>query len=742
MVKIVKHNGSIEAFNGEKIRAAIRKAATRVCIEIPEKDENKLISSIRNKVKTQLVDISVNTIHNMVETELDNINQPRVAKSYREYRDSKSIFSAMLDKVYSKKLSLAFVGDRSNANSDSALVTTQKAIVYNELNSELYKKFFLTQKEERAMSDGYIYVHDRGSRLDTINCCVFDMESLLKGGFFMGNLDYVEPKSLDVAFDLVGDVTLNAASSQYGGFTIPQVDKLFAPYAKKSYDLYYAEFMDGAGAVSKLIQDDFADELNQIKDNGKAESDSKVGKALAKLHMLADAYATAKVKREFEQGFQSWEMKFNSVASSRGDYPFTAITFGLGTGKFETMCSSICMKVRKEGQGKPGFKHPVLFPKISFFYDENLHGEGKQLEWLFDEALDCSAKSMYPDFISLTGDGYTSETYQKYGVATSKMGCRAAVSRWFEKGGAKPADENDKCIMDGRFNMGAISLHFSMIGAKAKKEDHDYFTVLDYYLEMVRGIHKRTVEFLSHKKAGINPLGFCQGGFYGGHLDPDQELGMDFLKPMTISFGVIGLNEASVLMTGKPIHEDNSWAISVLKHINEYIDRIKEEDGILYAIYGTPGESLVGTQASQFKKKYGIIKGVSDREYVTNSFHCPVYADITPIQKQDIEYPMFHMVNGGQIAYARMRSKYNFKAFKDLTRRAMKMGFYWGNNQQLDWCEDCGFSFIDSNTCPKCGSEHVTRIERMNGYISYASIRGKTMYSDTKLQEFKERVSM
>lgn len=724
MVKIIKHNGDEESFNGEKIRVAIRKAASRVCIDIPEKDENKLISTIRNKVKTQLVNISVNTIHNMVETELDNINQPRVAKSYREYRDSKSVFSAMLDKVYSKKLSLAFVGDRSNANSDSALVTTQKAIVYNELNAELYKKFFLTQKEERAMSDGYIYIHDRGSRLDTINCCVYDMQSLIKGGFFMGNLDYVEPKSLDVAFDLVGDVTLNAASSQYGGFTIPQVDKLFAPYAQKSYDLYYDEYMKIA----------LGQQYDLWKSGNASNPDS--------YHKEADEYATNKVRREFEQGFQSWEMKFNSVASSRGDYPFTAITFGLGTGKFETMCSSVCMKVRKGGQGKEGLKHPVLFPKLSFFYDESLHGEGKELEWLFDEALECSMKTMYPDFISLTGDGYTSETYKKYGVATSKMGCRAAVSRWFERGGVSPADENDKCIMDGRFNMGAISLHFSMIGAKAKKEDKDYFEVLDYYLEMVRGIHKRTIEFLSHKKAGINPLGFCQGGFYGGHLDPDQELGMDFLKPMTISFGIIGLNEASVLMTGKAIHEDNTWAISVLKHINEYVDKIKNEDGILYAIYGTPGESLVATQVQQFKKKYGIIKGVSDHDYVTNSFHCPVYADITPIQKQDIEYPMFHLVNGGQIAYARMRSNYNFEAFKVLTRRAMKLGYYWGNNQQLDWCEDCGFAFIDSDTCPKCGSDKVTRIERMNGYLSYSSVRGKTMYSDTKLQEFKERVSM
>ena len=240
MIKILKKNGEEQTFNGEKIKRAIRKSAERVCVTLSDKDEKKVVDTVKKQLQFNQTAVPVSTVHNMVEVALDSVNSD-VAKSYREFRDNKAQFASMLDKVYSKKLSLNFVGDRSNANSDSALVTTQKAIVYNELNSELYKKFFLTQKEERAMSDGYIYVHDRGSRLDTINCCLFDMENLLKGGFFMGNLDYIEPKTLDVAFDLIGDVTLNAASFQYGGFTIPEVDKLLAPYAQKSYNLYFAD---------------------------------------------------------------------------------------------------------------------------------------------------------------------------------------------------------------------------------------------------------------------------------------------------------------------------------------------------------------------------------------------------------------------------------------------------------------------------------------------------------------------
>ena len=171
------------------------------------------------------------------------------------------------------------------------------------------------------------------------------------------------------------------------GFTISEIDKLLAPYAKLSYNQYYKEYTNIKGC-----------------EDG------------------ADEYAFAKVTRDAEQGFQGWEMKFNSVASSRGDYPFTAVSFGLGTDKFESMLSSVCMEVRKNGQGKRGFKHPVLFPKLSFFYDENLHGEGKELEWLFDEAVDCSSKAMYPDFISCTGDGYGPNIYKKYGVTISRMG--------------------------------------------------------------------------------------------------------------------------------------------------------------------------------------------------------------------------------------------------------------------------------------------------------------------------------
>lgn len=382
-VQIVKKDKSLQNFDSNKIINAIRKSADRACIKLTSKQEHEVVGFVcRYLLEHGQEEIAVRELHNIVECALDTVDE-RVAKCYRDYRNYKEDFFKTIDKVYQKKLSLTFIADRSNANADSALVTTQKAIVYNELNTEFYKKFFLNEDERKASEEGYIYIHDKNARLDSMNCCLFDMPNLLKGGFKMGNLDYSEPKTLDVAFDLISDVAMNAASCQYGGFTIPEIDKLLSYYAEKSYKKYYDEFIF------------LCDEMNVKRDDE-----------------LADKYAYNKVKRDAEQGVQGIEMKFNSVASSRGDYPFTACTFGLDTSRFGKLISSTFLKVRKEGQGKEGFKRPVLFPKLSFFYDENLHGEGKELEWLFDEAIDCSSKTMYPDFISLGGKPTYKITYK------------------------------------------------------------------------------------------------------------------------------------------------------------------------------------------------------------------------------------------------------------------------------------------------------------------------------------------
>ena len=247
------------------------------------------------------------------------------------------------------------------------------------------------------VEDDHSFILENG--ITTGNCCLSMVGTIMKDGFEMGNVWYNEPTTLDVAFDVIGDIVLATASQQYGGYTIPEIDKILSYYAQKSYNKYYAEYIE-------IREGDYSEDK-------------------------ADLYAMKKIKRDFEQGWQGLEYKLNTVGSSRGDYPFVTVTVGLATDKFGKMAAITLMQVHSGGQGKTGFKRPVLFPKIVFLYDKNLHGDGSSCypnADVFNAGLECSAKTMYPDWLSLTGEGYVPEIYKKYGRVISPMGKRKLSS--------------------------------------------------------------------------------------------------------------------------------------------------------------------------------------------------------------------------------------------------------------------------------------------------------------------------
>lgn len=706
-IMVIKKNGNLEKFDPNRVKKAVIASAERVMVDLTDEALEKIVSRVLELLNTQTSNPTVEQLHSCCEIALEDIN-PLVAKSYREYRDYKKEIVHILDKVYKRAQTIIYIGDKECANIDSALVTTQRCLIYNSLNKELYKKFFLTANEIEACKDGYIYIHDMAYRRDSMNCCLFDMANLLKNGFEMSNIWYTEPKTLQTAFNVMGDVINNTTAMQYGGFTVPEVDTVLKKYAKMSYDMYYQEYLSIKG--------------EKYKDE-------------------ASEYAWKKTIRECEQGYQGIEYKLNTVSSSRGDYPFVTFSFGIDQDEFAVMITKTILNVHREGQGKKGFKRPTLFPKLVFLYDKKVHGDGGVLRDSFLAAIKCSEKTMYPDYLSLSGEGYVPEMYKKYGRIVSPMGCRAFLSPWYERGGIDPADADDKPVFVGRFNIGAVSLHLPMILAKAREEQKDFYQVLDYYLEMIRKIHIRTYRYLAKRKASTNPLAYCQGGFYGGNLDPEESI-ESIMKSSTASFGITALNELQVLYNGKSIVEDGQFALEVMKYINKKIIEFKYEDNILYAIYGTPAENLCGLQIKQFRKKYGIIPGVSSREYVSNSFHCGVWEDITGIEKQDLEDRFWDLFRGGRIQYVRYNLSYNTKAMITYIERAMDKGFYEGVNLSLSYCNHCGHEEINMDVCPKCGSTDLTKIERMNGYLSYSRVHGDTMLNNAKMEEIAERKSM
>lgn len=300
-MKIIKKNGQLEDFDGSKIISAVTKSADRAMVKLTEAEEIEIISWVLADCgeyhKEHGEYPTVAEVHKMVERTLYEVSEP-VAESYRSYRNYKINFVNMMDEVYKKTQSILYLGDKENSNADSSLVSTKQSLIRGEVSKELYKTFFLTDDERQAIEEGFIYIHDMRDRLFSINCCLADISNLMKGGFEMGNIWYNEPKSLDTAFDVLGDIIMSMASQQYGGYTTPNIDDILEPYCKKSYDKYYSEYSEIAGI---------------------AEGVFNVG---------ADQYAKDKVRRDLEQGFQGLEIKLNSVASSRGDYPSNVGGFG------------------------------------------------------------------------------------------------------------------------------------------------------------------------------------------------------------------------------------------------------------------------------------------------------------------------------------------------------------------------------------------------------------------------------
>lgn len=708
-IRLVKRSGETVWFSHRWVKKLIRVSANRILAEMSDEEIKRVELEFANRLYAYNKSVIP-------------YGEWRKCMGYamKEYPEVLNAFLAAhkeenaeyYEEICDEMSKIVQSGDRSNGSVDSSLSSSKRALIVDSVEKITYRNYHLTDEQKEAYNTGYLYIHDMGHRRDSINCCLFDMERVLSGGFEMGEMWYEEPAGLREAFDVIGSVSLNAAAQIYGGFTIPQIDELLAKYARKSFETFRERYRVNG------IDEDTARKM--------AEED---------------------VAAEFQSGFFSLEEKFNSIISPRGDYPFITISFGIGRDGFAQMASIAALRVRKNGHGKDGYKRPVLFPKLVFLFDKNLHDKGKELYSLFQEAIDCSRKVMYPEYLSLTGaSGIVSEVYKKYGKVISPMCCRAFLTKWFERGGESPADEMDEPVFIGRFNIGVVSLNLPMILAKSRENGEDFYRELDYYLELSRQIHVSTYNFLAKKKAHTNPLAFMQGGLYGGYLDRNDTI-EPLLKSATASFGFTALNELQRLYNGKSLVEDGIFALEVLKYINKKVGEFQKKDAIQYSVYGTPAESLCGRQVNQFREKFGVIANVSDREYFSNSFHCHVSEDISPIQKQEYEARFWNYANGGKIQYIRFTVPHNAEALEAIVLHAMDLGLYEGINMSLAYCNTCGFEWTNDGKerpvlCPKCNTAEMTVIERMCGYIAYTRVHGESRLNNAKMSEIADRISM
>lgn len=758
MCNIIKKNGEIVKYNFKFIETAVE-AAAEECRGISyDVGQDKIISeeiydnmSHMSDSEWNILELSLNAlvkeadahgepiptsqVHEWVIQSL-SLRSKDVADAYAAFHKNKSEYRKALELAADAQETYS---NRDNANVDSSLASSVRILAAEGFEKLASTRIFLSPEDIKSAEEGFLYFHDQAAlKTYPYNCCLVRFSDMLENTIHINGTAYPRPDSILAAGRKGSAVIFGIASNQYGGCTAPQVDLALAPYVRDEYEKEKESLLESMG-----------------------RSDEKAT-------WFANQLAMEHCRKQLMELFTQWEVIFNSLGSSRGDYPFITITGGVcqpdnPLSPFAKMVWECAMEVRKNGHGEPGKKKPMLFPKLVFLYDENLHGEDGPLHDLFLRGVQCSSVTMYPDWLSLTGEGYVASMYKQYGKIVSPMGCRAFLSPWYEHGGMYPADENDVPVFEGRFNLGVVSLNLPLMYLYAQEHNLDFFRFLDFQLQLVRKHFKRRIKKLGALPAGRNRLMFCEGGAYDPVTNGPARLKEDepiwkLLRAATCSFGVTALGELQQAYNHHSLVEDGAFALKVMEFINKRVDEFKKEDHILYAIYGTPAESLCGKQVKQIRKKYGIVNGVSDREYVSNSFHCHVAEDITPIQKQDLENRFWDYFNGGKIQYVRYPLQYNEKAIITLVTRAMEMGFYEGVNLDLNFCENCGqrFGGVEENlpeSCPSCGSKNITSINRMNGYMGYSRMgkadagkdydSGKnSRFNEAKNAEFRERRSM
>lgn len=309
--------------------------------------------------------------------------------------------------------------------------------------------------------------------------------------------------------------------------------------------------------------------------------------------------------------------------------------------------------------------------------------------------------------------------------------CRAFLSPWY--------DENGQEKYIGRFNIGAITMILPKYAIESKGDIKKFYRIIDKYMDMIAKVHDFTYRRMANKKASSNPLFFCEGGCVV-KLKPNDTI-EKALECATASFGIIGLEEAIYSLTGKHLHENNKLAIEIMEHIQKNIDMYKEKYNRLFAFYMTPSEGLCDKALQKDLKHYGIVEGITDKEWYTNSYHCDVRAEIDGLTKMDIEKPMFDIAKGGRIVYTEIPDMDNPKALENIINNAMNRGLYYGINFEKGHCHDCGYrGEFKNGICSKCGSTNVLEIDRCCGYLGIKENNGETRYNNGKNEETRNRV--
>ena len=705
-MKVIKRDGHTVTYDRSKIITAIKKANAEVepGEKVTDEKIEEIVQGIESKNRPRML---VEDIQDIIEQKLMADGKFVLAKTYIIYRYTRepvrkanTTDDSILSLIKNRNKDVM----EENSNKNATVASTQRDLIAGEVSKDLTRRVLLPEKISKAHDEGVLHFHDADYFLQPIfNCCLINIGDMLDNGTVMNGKLIESPKSFQVACTVMTQIISSVASSQYGGQSVDI--RHLGKYLRKSYNKY----------KNKLVEE-FGDKIDDA---------------------ILEQMAQDRLQDELRSGVQTIQYQINTLMTTNGQSPFVTLFLNLDPNDEYIEENAIIveeiLRQRLEGiKNEKGVYVTPAFPKLIYVLDEHNCLKGGKYDYITKLAVKCSAKRLYPDYISAKK---MRENYE--GNVFSCMGCRSFLSPW--------KDENGNYKWEGRFNQGVVSLNLPQIGILAKGNEEKFWSMLDERLDLCYEALMCRHNALLGVTSDVSPVHWQYGAIArlkkGEKIDPLLKDGYS-----TISLGYIGLYEVTKLMTGKSHTEPEGeeFALRVMNRLRKACDTWKEETGLGFGLYGTPAESLCYRFARIDQERFGTIEDVTDKGYYTNSYHVDVREKIDAFSKFRFESQFQTISSGGAISYVEIPNmRHNLEALEEIVRFIYDNIQYAEFNTKSDYCHVCDYDgeimINDDNEweCPQCGNKdhskmNVTR--RTCGYL------GENFWNVGKTKEIKARV--
>lgn len=699
---VIKREGSKQLFDKDRIITAIVLALKDVGFI-----DTKFAANVADIVENKLTgdEVHIEQVQLEIENQLMRSKYKDAARSYIEYRTTRDLARESTSKLNKEIQGLVKQTNtlllNENANKDSKIIPTQRDLLAGIVSKHYALTNILPKHIARAHEKGDIHYHDLDYApfFPLFNCMLIDLGGMLDNGFKLGNAKLESPKSITTATTVTAQIIAQVASHIYGGNTINGIDTILERYVSMSYNKHLivaAEWLP-AGADH-------------------------------------EEYAMARTEKECYDAFQTLEYQVNTLSCANGQTPFCTFGFGLGTSWQARLIQKSILAVRMKGIGKDG--NTAVFPKLVFGVKDGVNHKPTDPNYDIKQlAVECATKRMYPDILNYD------KLVEVTGGFKYPMGCRSFLHEWTNP-------ETGVAEHDGRNNLGVVTINLPRLALKSKTTT-DFMKRLDKMITLAGEALMTRIERLSHVQAKVAPILYTEGAC-GVRLQPDDYV-IDIFKDgrASISLGYIGLHETITSLCNENIfdsEEAKALSIQIVTRMREACNRWKEETGFAFSLYATPSENLCDRFCRIDTKDFGLVAGVTDKGYYTNSFHLDVENKVNPFEKIDFEKGYPSISTGGFISYAEFPSMINNpQGLENIWDYAYDNVPYFGTNTPIDHCHVCDYKGEFTATakgfvCPSCDNHNpdtISVVRRVCGYLGEANSRP---FNPGKQNEVQRRV--